>query len=551
MTVAEAPAERPTGWREVDDGARRQRRRRRRIVVGLAVAEAPRLLRQPLVLAGLLLSIVLFWRETGGASPVLQRDSVYVAKSLLPLAVATLFALNLLGLRDRRLGTEELLAAMPHDDRTRWTAWTAVTAVPALLGAAATAAFTVVLVLRGSVGAPAWSELSVGLVLVWLSGLAGLALARWLPSVVAPVALVVLAAVATFQLNGDGTSRSRWLQPFVDFSTKADAIELARRPTVLHGAALAGIAVALGCLLAVRRRRPRQVAAAVSLAGAVAAGGLQLRPASQADIARARRFALGAPGTQRCASRGQVRACLYPGYVGWSGDYLAAASEVLAGAPSTGPAGRFTIYQRPPRLPVDAYPPRVLVAVDDALYRDAHEDSARVGMVKATGSGERDLYFRSAVGMWAAGLPPAPQPGKRLFTTEGDAEGMQPPVVMCSAPDSRPVIGLWLAAKDHPATAKALADLARRATASAGTTAVWLIVAGGVYVEPGQAQAATRLARLPESRVKAVLRGRWAQVRAGRLSVDALARAVGLVLPRQSEPRAAPPSITGPTPPCP
>lgn len=149
-----------------------------------------------------------------------------------------------------------------------------------------------------------------------------------------------------------------------------------------------------------------------------------------------------------------------------------------------------------------------------------------VGMARS--EGDHGLDFRSAVAMWAVGLPPAPEAGERVFASDFDALGGNPANVYCAAADSRPSVGLWLAVRDSPSAQRDLVRLTRQAVDSASTTGIYLITAGGVIIEPRQAQMASRLLALPSNEVAAALEDSWDAVRSGELSVDDLRQMVDL-----------------------
>lgn len=502
---------------------------------GLARVEAARMARHPLVLAGGAASIALFAFRCAGYAPVLQRDSVYVAGSLLPLAAATSFAANLTGLRDRRLGTAEVVASAPHGSAVAG-ARLAACLVPVAYAVLLSAAGVLALVVAGGVGRPAAWELATGPALVAAAGAAGLALARAVPSPLAPLPLLVAGVVATFVLDGDALSRRRWLAPYVDFTTRVDAVELARRPAALHAVAVLGLAAALA--VAAVGRRPRRAGAgmAAGLAVAVLAGGAQLRPASAADVAEARRFALDRGAVQRCSARGAVDVCLYPGYTGWADDYGAVAASVLGGLP-IGDAGRLVLEQRPPRLVPDAWPAPVRTDVNGALGADRRPGVLQVGMDRVLPSGALDL--RSAVGMFAAGLPVAPGAGAPIEGVGADPTGGRPPDVYCDGRgQGRVAAGLWAAIRGAPEARRALGDLV--ALASGPDGASYRITAGGVDVGPVEAALAVALAEAGGT-VAATLADRWGDVTSPATSTADLADLTGLDVPVVDEPPDQPP----------
>lgn len=161
-------------------------------------------------------------------------------------------------------------------------------------------------------------------------------------------------------------------------------------------------------------------------------------------------------------------------------------------------------------------------------YLGAGPDVAADRVTWATHGDADSLDFRSAVGMWAVGLPPARRPGERTFASEFDALGGNPANVYCAAPDSRPAVGLWLAVRGDAAARQDLEELAELAVDSANTTGIYLVTAGGVIVEPRQAQLAARLLNVPPNDVAAALKDHWEAIRAGELSSDDLREALNL-----------------------
>ncbi len=81
----------------------------------LARTEARRLLRHPLFLAGVALSLLLLRDEGDGAALA----AFVTGFALLPLAAATLVVANLAALRSRRSGTDELYASLPRPRSSR------------------------------------------------------------------------------------------------------------------------------------------------------------------------------------------------------------------------------------------------------------------------------------------------------------------------------------------------------------------------------------------------------------------------------------------------
>ena len=175
-----------------------RRRDLRRVVWALARAEGRLLLVHPVFLAGVALSavfIVLSGRDS---------DSTYwlvVGPGVIPLALATLLAVNFAALRSRRDDTEELYGSLSVPPIVRTVAHLLSAAWAAAAAALLTAAAFLYLggagegltTEEGTKALPSVLELAQGPLGVVLLGALGLTLARWLPSlIVAPVAVVAI-----------------------------------------------------------------------------------------------------------------------------------------------------------------------------------------------------------------------------------------------------------------------------------------------------------------------------------------------------------------------
>lgn len=492
----------------------------------LAAAEMRRMARHPLLAVGAVLSALLFWRETHEYAPVLQRDSVYIAKALVPFAVSGLFAASLTALRDRRLGADEVLDALHHGPDLRFSARTAAAAVPVAYAALLAFAFYGVLRARGGVGAVALPEIAIGVACVAAATVAGGVVSRYVPSPLAPLGLTLVLVTATLLLASREGARSRWLAPFVDFSSRADAIEIARRPAALHAAALTAATAALVAAAVLRPRAVRLVAASVLAIAAVGLAAAQLRGASSRDIASATSFALQPHPPTDCQGDAGVRVCLYPGYRGWGDDHLAVARSVLSDVP-TG-TRQLTLEQRPPRLLKEAFPPHVVLDVNRQLAAAPGPDTVVVGMTRESGTG---FDLRLAIGMWAVGGPAAPAAGERRFDSPSELEGSHPPDVYCSvAGQARGTVALWLAVRDDAAARDELADLAALAGDPVGG-AGYLVTAGGAVLSPQQALLAVDLARMPADVVTERVLENWDTFVSPGFDVARLAGELGVGLP--------------------
>lgn len=200
--------------------------RRRRVAVTLAAADARRLARHPFVLAGAALGVVMV---AGTGARVNGAFEVLLGYGLMPLAIGTCLAAQLLTSRSRRNATTELEAAVAADAEVR-----TFGALAALTGPLVVAVVYLVIAL---VWVQAWNgvpvaladgirditmhpvELAQGLVGVAFFGALGAALGAWVPSrFVPPVLLAALLFVFTV-LGWSAQGWVRWALPLTHHET--------------------------------------------------------------------------------------------------------------------------------------------------------------------------------------------------------------------------------------------------------------------------------------------------------------------------------------------
>jgi hypothetical protein len=212
---------------------------RERVIAALTSSECRRLVRHPVFLAGVALSVLSFVTqpEVTGATAGKHFLSVSVGQAyfnlagwgVLPLAFATLLALNLAALRNRRDRTLDLYASLPSGSRVRTSALllasTCAFAIALVLVVAAFrylgAADGLVVAYDGRAMTPSVYELFQGPIVVLLFGVLGVALAAWLPrtGVAVLVAFVGLATEVVFVLWTGLQSSLHWLFPLANPAT--------------------------------------------------------------------------------------------------------------------------------------------------------------------------------------------------------------------------------------------------------------------------------------------------------------------------------------------
>jgi hypothetical protein len=464
---------------------------RRTAVIALARAEGRRLARHPMVLAGVVFALAAFVVATRGSAPVLQRDDILTGLSLLPVAAGTFLAANLAALRGRRHGTDELYDSLVLSPADRTEGLLLALLWPAAVSVLLVAAEIAYLLFQQSVGSPSPLELLVGPAIVLLGGTLGIALARWMPSLVAgPVGLVALVSIQAyllFRLPG-GTlhqPQNRWLAPWVPMAVSGyPPRELVVRPAGWHIGYLVAL-VLLVSAVALLRFRPAAgpaLAAALCLALVLAAASVQLRAPTSGQSAALEDLLLRPERHQTCLVRDNIRYCAYPAYVPWIDRWAVPVEAVLRNVPiASRPA--IEIVQTYQDIWAADLPKAWLkrIGEGDVTYPaevvgQIHPD-ARWGTGPALG--ESELSLALPVATRAVGLPTSPTE-VRLTTRDIDRliADMGPPPskqdragfvhdlesqpYWCSPQgQSRAVVALWFAAEATSATRSAYAALLR------------------------------------------------------------------------------------------
>ncbi|MEX1125596.1 MAG: hypothetical protein WEE53_08025 [Acidimicrobiia bacterium] len=488
------------------------------VVLALARFEARRALRHPLTWLGALGSLWLMWTLGGDVAPILERDSVFLAGAMLPLAAATLLVANYAILRQRRL--LETLDAYPSDANRRILGVQLGLVGPVLMSVLLQSIGFVYLLMGGSIGTVNLWELAVGPLLMVVFGLGGVALGRWLPHpIVAPVALVGLAALQ-FMASPDAqifssvpTANVEWLAPWMMPSAFSPIEDLAFRPYVLHLGYVTVLALVLG-ILALHHRgwdrlAPLAVGGLFGVAVVVVSFNLSSEPTVGFDWPEA-------AANQVCNTAEGIEYCAFEFYTDWIPRW----QETVASVNDLAPVSIDTVIQRPPNHGWDDNSgiPASGIVVLTSLEWD------RVDGLPTQG-------FRLAidVAQSAVGLPSTPE--IRSFTPEeiesivkqnpgypGDLkaqleeEGPYPKA--CSAiGQARAVVAVWLAGTALVDGASFLEARMKELHPSA-TSLYWPDRAHDPSVMIGRpdAELAAELLALPVAEVHPELLSRWPEV---------------------------------------
>lgn len=211
------------------------------VVVQLARFEGLRMLRSPFTWIGSAGSAALMWYWLGGVAPLLQRDVIFLAGAMLPLAASTLLAANEATLRRRR--TAETLTTLPRGESEPLWGIQCGVAGPVAVAIALQTIGMIYLLLGGPIGWIDWWELAVGPVMVGVFGIGGVLLgSRIRHSILASVALVGIAFAQliaspdaqVFSPEPGPTASVEWLAPWMIPSNFESVEGLISRPSELH-----------------------------------------------------------------------------------------------------------------------------------------------------------------------------------------------------------------------------------------------------------------------------------------------------------------------------
>ncbi|MEX2292605.1 MAG: hypothetical protein WD691_02360 [Acidimicrobiales bacterium] len=449
----------------------------------LARAGTRALLRHPAFLAGVALTPLMLLLATAdtafGSAPDSRDISLAIALALVPLAWLTIVAVNLIALRPRRTGTDELFAALPTPQPVRTTALLTAGVGPVIVAAVLTVAWVGVVATREEVrGSPEWLEIAVGPLIVVGAVAVGVAVARWLPR---PI-FGVLAAIATMFIQARFLDVTTWpwdraagdpvrFLGFIAEATGAGTAALEVRPAGWHLLYLVGLVVVMASVALVRDglRPPIVGVLAVALLVVTGTGWIQIRPLSPARQAEMVSYLTDPSAHQRCETRDGVRYCAYPGFTDAVVDWSERVETTLGVLPPIASEwrGPLEVTQRAAivvgndscsPIPYEAsLPPPVAERVSPAALWPA-DDKVHPGFAEesfpCSDEDVHGFFLAVQVGAWAVGLPPAPHGGNERCTATGQA---------------RASVALWAAAAGTPDGERLLRAVLEEGASADGT----------------------------------------------------------------------------------
>jgi len=515
-----------------------------RVARPLARADLRRVLCHPAFIAGVMIltPLMLFLAATESENNW-RNASAAIALALVPLGWLTIVATNLVALRPRRTGTDELFATLPAPQPVRSSALLATAIGPVLVAAMLAVACVGLLATRGDEmrGSPQWAEIAVGLLIVAGSVCVGVAVARWLPS----PGFGMLAAVATVLIQARFLDMTTWpwdrsegdplrFLAFIAQPTSAAADFLEVRPAGWHLLYLGGLVVVMAGV-ALAREGIRRPVAAVLGAGVLltaGAGWMQTRPPSTARENAMVAYLTDPSAHQVCEESAGVRYCAYPDFTGDVPEWRSRVNATLALLPAEAVDGRIAlaVSQRAPIIvgndacsPIafeEALPPGVAARVSPAALWPADGHVHPGFNEEAFPCSDRDVHgFFLAVqtGAWAVGLPPAPHDHNERCTATGQA---------------RAAVALWAGAAASPDGARTLRDVS-----SEGSTADGALITfpewdappmWGVDYAVADAEIALAILERPAAEVRAALDRDWVRWTDPRTPSSALATELGV-----------------------
>ena len=246
-----------------------------------------------------------------------DRNDVDLIIFLVPYAWGTLIASNLLALRSRRWGSDELLATTPTPQRSRTLAHL-IAPIGMLPGAVVLLALAVVLgaISGRTIGTPRTWVIVTGLLLVVGGGCVGVGVARWLPR--PAFGWVAVLATIVLQVNfGYLDPRWRWLHFSMYGNQSINYPNLAPDHHLAHAAYLVGGILLVAAVALARDGIDRNVGSlgVAALAIVVVSGVVQTRPPSAVDAVAFARHLEDPGADQSCTRREVFSVCAEPGYV--------------------------------------------------------------------------------------------------------------------------------------------------------------------------------------------------------------------------------------------
>jgi hypothetical protein len=337
--------------------------------------------------------------ELWDQAPVLNRVSVNLAWTMLPLAVATTLVAGWAVLRARGKSDDHPPVTSPLEMGQRVGG-----IVLGLIGPATITFLVQILVLgwvftRQPVTSLVWVEILAGPVYVVFAGSMGAVLTRWFPHSATPLFAALVLGAMMIALPYDQSNWGRligpeWLMPLA-WPQDVIPYEVVFRPAGLHLVYLSCLTLLVGGVAMSGRSRFGWGLVILGLLGAALSGPAQLGPIPESRRVEAMSRLVGDQADLTCQTYDSVEYCAMPGYERWIHRWATATEPVIAAAPPSAMAG----------IEMRQYPVHNTFLLDGQPYNDwwwiapSYEDYVSRDVV-AVGSMAADWEELS----WVAGL---------------------------------------------------------------------------------------------------------------------------------------------------
>lgn len=433
--------------------------------------------------------------------PVLQNVDRATQSAPMLLGIALLVCVNRAVMRSRRQSTDRHFDVLVMEPWRRTVAH-ALSVVPFAGVTALVVAFQFgwSALKPGAVGHGSLAELAVGPLVILLSGVLGVLLARLIPRGFIAPPFVIGAYVVTVLVSAStrGTHWVRWLAPAVsDEGADPFPSDLLGRPAAWHALYLTGLVILLLCVaVLINGGRTGIVMAVTAVAlAATAVGVAGQSPGDSAGLTAARDKASVSPQkVQSCVAHGRSTYCAYPEWTGLTADWAEVVGRAQSLAGGAGGGARLTVRQR-----VDA---RYGLDGDAALEPSTTPGTVTVG---TRWGGNRIPEF--AVGVASV-----------LVTGDEKSAGE-----MC---DARMVTTMWLALSTQPDPMKALRDV--RLDDSVEGSAIVLAPTDSLSMSGQQTQIVRELLQKPRYSVTAKVKAHWTELTSPKTSTARVAQLLGV-----------------------
>lgn len=307
------------------------------VVLALAGLEGRKMLTHPVTWLGALGATGMAVFELREQAPVLNRVSVTLAWTMLPLAAATALVAGWAVLRTRGRTDAHPPAIMPLGIGPRVGGVVVGLWFPAVATFAIQLGLLVWVMTRDPVTSMVWTEALAGPVHVLFAGALGAALTRWLPHPSTPLfaVLVLVGLMIAFPYDQSNWGREIGLEWMSPLARPQDIIpyEVAFRPAGLHLGYLAGLGLIAAGIAMLSRHRAVWIVLGLGVIAAATLGPAQLGQIEESRRVETMSRLVGDQADLTCENHDGVVYCAMPGYEGWIDEWAAAAKPILEAAP--------------------------------------------------------------------------------------------------------------------------------------------------------------------------------------------------------------------------